>query len=279
MGKRKNLLYFLQVLGYLILFTAFCGAAAIFAVFAGDKNGAHGFGILLRFSGKDPCAEDASVLFENGDGLQSAAKSGGYVYRVVVDPGHGGPDGGADGVRGENEKTLNLSVAKKTASFLKLHGVDVVMTRENDVWLADEDAKHKKHSDVENRVKIGASSGADAFVSIHMNSYPLESCSGLQVFYGKKDGKSGVLAEKITSLVREKLQPGNRRIPKEDPGIYVLENAAGTAVLVECGFISNYDEAALLNDAAYQDKLAFVIAEAVFSFFTEGRQQAIGSHE
>lgn len=188
-------------------------------------------------------------------------------YTVILDPGHGGPDPGASGKTGEAEKLLNLSVAEKTADHLRLRGVNVIMTRETDIWLADENASHKKHSDVTNRVKFCKEHKNDAFVSIHMNSFPQESCKGTQVFYSANSEDSRILAETLKRNVSALLQPDNSRAVKDaGSSIYVLDRIESCAVLIECGFLSNYDDAVLLNNEEYQNKLAFVIAGSIYEY-------------
>ncbi len=188
-------------------------------------------------------------------------------YTVIIDPGHGGPDPGAGGITGEAEKLLNYSVAEKTADFLKLRGVNVIMTRESDIWLADENASHKKHSDVTNRVKFCREHENDAFVSIHMNSFPQENCKGTQVFFSSNSADSRKLAETVRNNVTSLLQPDNKREIKEaGSSIYILDRIDTCAILIECGFISNYDEAVLLNKGEYQNKLAFVIAGSIYEY-------------
>ena len=188
-------------------------------------------------------------------------------YTVILDPGHGGPDPGAIGVTGEAEKLLNYSVAEKTANFLRLRGVNVIMTREDDLWLADENALHKKHSDVTNRVKFCRENENDAFVSIHMNSFSQESCKGTQIFFSPNSSDSRTLAETVKNNVISLLQPENKRETKESgSSIYILDRIETCAILIECGFISNYDEAVLLNNEEYQNKLAFVIAGSIYQY-------------
>lgn len=182
----------------------------------------------------------------------------------IIDPGHGGIDGGAVGVNGVLEKDVNLAVALKVGRFLSLCGAEVVYTRDSDVLLSSSRAATRKSGDVLARVEVARSFPDAVFVSIHANKFPQSSCRGLQVFYSGGDPESVSLADAIQSDVRLWLQPDNDR-ESADCGsrIYVLDRIDNPAVLIECGFLSNPGEAALLCDEAYQNRLAFVIAHSL----------------
>ena len=177
---------------------------------------------------------------------------------IVIDPGHGGEDPGAE-CNGIIEKDINLATAKYLAALLKANGHNVIMTRDADVMLYNEGDTHKKSSDLINRTKIAGSAEDPVFVSIHMNKFPLEYCKGLQTFYSENSPLSAVLADSIQTRARC-LQPDNKREVKSAGGsIYVLSHLDIPAVLVECGFISNNEEAGLLVKDSYQRQLALVI--------------------
>jgi len=197
-------------------------------------------------------------------GVSASAKE---RMTVIIDAGHGGRDGGASTEDGLLEKDLNLSVAKKLQALLSLADVNVVMTRETDVMYADESSAHKKLDDLNTRLDMADDYEKCIFVSIHMNKFPVEKYSGLQVYYSKNDENSRVLADMIQEKTASLLQNGNARITKAaDSSIYILHHIEVPAVLVECGFLSNKQEAALLADEEYQSKLAALIGASVLEF-------------
>lgn len=186
---------------------------------------------------------------------------------VVIDAGHGGEDCGAIGVTGVYEKDLNYKIATYLAADLRSAGCNVIETRMSDALLYDPDTVekgHKKLTDLANRLAIASATPDALVVSIHMNSFPTPSSSGLQVWYAKGDPAARDMAERIQARVRERLQPDNHRQIKETTGaIYLLDRAENPSVLVECGFVTNPAECARLQDPAYQKELSFVIFGAI----------------
>ncbi len=187
-------------------------------------------------------------------------------YTVVIDAGHGGMDGGAtqDGIF---EKDLNLLISQKIVSFLELYDVEVVMTRTDDVLLANNSSKHKKRDDLYNRLKFTEDFEAPIFVSIHMNKFPEAKYKGLQVFYSPNNSYSESVALLVQGNVKEYLQPDNNRSIKcANSSIYLLDRLNCPSILVECGFISNDEEREKLKDEEYQNQLAFVIANSIIEY-------------
>lgn len=180
---------------------------------------------------------------------------------VIIDAGHGGEDGGTQSASGLLEKEVNLEIAKKLEKMLTASGIDVIMTRSEDVLLYDKNSNyqgHKKSLDLAARLKVANETPNAIFVSIHANSFPISKYSGLQVYYSQNDERSYSLAKTIQDDVREFIQNGNdRKIKAASSNIYLLDNAICPAVLVECGFLSNPDEAAMLADDTYRQKIAF----------------------
>jgi len=189
------------------------------------------------------------------------------VPAIILDPGHGGEDGGAVGVGGVVEKELNLAVALQLAPFLRALGYDVHMTRCEDCDLSEpaNTLRERKASDIHARhAMLEELRDSDLFLSIHMNRYSSPSARGTQVFYSPNHPQSAVMAEQIQRTVVQLLQPENhRQIKPAGSSIYLLHRATRPAVMVECGFISNPSEATRLQDAAYQRQLAFAIAIGV----------------
>ena len=191
---------------------------------------------------------------------------------VIIDAGHGGEDGGTVGVNGALEKELNLSVAKELAGLLSEAGVEVILTRNDDrlLYREEENIKgHRKEYDLKNRLEVAKGHPGAIFISIHMNSFQEARYHGLQVYYAKTEG-SQCLAEAIQASVKERLQPENkRRVQKASSSIYLLENAVGCAVLVECGFLSNPEECARLTEKDYQTQLCFSVFCGIMKYIEE----------
>lgn len=185
---------------------------------------------------------------------------------IVIDAGHGGFDGGAVGVDGVVEKDINLAIAKKLNQFFLINGFETVMTREDDGSLEDEGldtVRKRKNSDIHNRKALAEGSGDCILLSIHQNKFPQSKYFGAQVFYGPKNEESKAMGELLQQRMIELLQPENTRRAKPcGDSVYLIYNAKMPALLVECGFLSNPDDAAKLSDPAYQDRVAFTIFTA-----------------
>ncbi len=191
---------------------------------------------------------------------------------IVLDAGHGGEDGGAEG-NGLIEKDLNLDITLRVATLLREQNVNVILTRDTDVLLYDKNSDYegkKKYQDVRKRLEIANSYENPVLVSIHMNSFSQTKYSGLQVWYSKNDARSKILANFIQSNVKSALQPNNKRTTKQaTSSIFLLHNATFPAVLIECGFLSNPDEARSLADAEYRQQLANVIFKSIMDYISQ----------
>lgn len=189
---------------------------------------------------------------------------------IVIDAGHGGLDGGASSSDGTLEKELNLEIAQKLYSMFSLSNVSCVMTRSDDRMLYDEtQTSRKKYYDLKNRVEFAKTFEEPIFVSIHQNKFPIKKYSGLQVYYSKNNPQSKVLADIIQDNTKNYFQTDNNRATKKaNSAIFVLNNLDVPAVLVECGFLSNDNEAQLLKSDEYQKKIAFTIFVSVMQFLS-----------
>jgi N-acetylmuramoyl-L-alanine amidase len=185
---------------------------------------------------------------------------------IILDAGHGGEDGGAVGIGGEIEKDINLALSLKLKRLFGITDFEVIMTRDADMLLNSDGARRRKASDLLNRVKVANNNPDALFVSIHMNKFPAERYSGLQVFYSPNNLDSANLADLIRTNNKEFLQPGNNREIKKGVDMYVLENIKNCGILIECGFLSNREEAALLTTEEYQKKLARIIFASIAEF-------------
>jgi len=194
---------------------------------------------------------------------------------VVLDAGHGGRDGGAVGVSGILEKDLNLAIVIKTKEYLTAKGYAVVLTREKDELLSDGGGGSNKQKDLRARVNTVKETENAIFISVHMNRFPDSSVKGITFYYSPNHPDSHRLADSIHRKMLETIQPDNRRPMKEaTSSIYVLHHTAVPAVLVECGFLSNALEEAMLHDETYQNALAAMISDGVIDFLnaSEGSQ-------
>ena len=183
--------------------------------------------------------------------------------RIVIDPGHGGEDGGATGVAGTRESDLNLAVSLRLQALLRLFGHEPVMVRTTDTAVYSAGAgtiSEKKVSDIHNRVRLVNDTPGALLVSIHQNFFTQGQYSGAQVFYAD-DAYSRELAQQLQAQLRASLDPGNRREAKGAAGtVYLMNHIQTPGILVECGFLSNAAEEARLNTPAYQTRLAMTVA-------------------
>lgn len=189
----------------------------------------------------------------------------------VIDPGHGGIDAGAS--EGEAiEKEINLQIAQKLQVFIEENGGTVVMTRTTDTNTADPNRPKnisQKKSDLQQRKELPEKTGADAFVSIHMNKFSQSKYKGAQVFCAPGSEESKALGEIMQASLIKNADPNNTREFKEGNSIYILKDAKVPSVLIECGFLSNPDEAKLLMSDSYQQKVAWAILMGLTEYFAE----------
>ena len=183
-------------------------------------------------------------------------------FVVIIDPGHGGEDSGAV-ANSILEKDINLDISLRVRDMLRASGITVKMTRDSDLSIYDTSAgtiREKKVSDLKNRVEIANSSKNNILVSIHQNKFEDSKYSGAQMFYSTNNEKSKILAESIRQSVTGLIQQDNKReLKKGDSSIYLLNNSTVPSVIVECGFLSNAEEAKKLSDEEYKNKMAFAI--------------------
>lgn len=196
-----------------------------------------------------------------------AAGKGQYV--IVVDAGHGGVDSGMEGIGGIREKEINLAVARKLRDALEQKGCRVVMTREEDRELSEEEDGARHAQDLQNRCRIIEEAEPDLAVSIHQNSYPDPSVSGPQVFYYRTSEAGRMLAETLQETLNRELPVEKGREARGNDSYYLLRRTEGTVVIVECGFLTNEREAALLQEADYQQKTADAICSGILRYLSE----------
>lgn len=178
---------------------------------------------------------------------------------VVIDAGHGGVDPGKVGVNNALEKDINLAIALKVGRNLRESGVNVIMTRTDDSGLYKENDANKKVCDMKNRLAIIEDAHPALAVSIHQNSYPDKSVNGVQVFYYKDSAKGRESAEIMQTQLIKTLRPNKERTPKANGSYYLLKKTSVPIMIIECAFMSNPEEAELLTDDSYQERIAWGI--------------------
>ena len=195
---------------------------------------------------------------------------------VILDAGHGGEDGGAVGNGNIYEKDLNLAITLKIGEKLKSNGINVVYTRTEDILLYDRNVDYKnrkKALDLAARVQIADKTQNCIFVSIHMNSFPKTQYKGLQVYYSKNHPLSKTLASAIQTAVKNELQPdNNRKITEATSRIFLLDRIEKPAILIECGFLSNYEECRLLSTETYQNQLSEIISMEIEKYVEKNHE-------
>lgn len=188
-------------------------------------------------------------------------------YVVVIDVGHGGNDPGKVGVNQILEKDINLQVALKLETFLQQSDLTVILTRREDMGLYDEGASNKKVQDMRRRIELIREADADLVVSIHQNSYSDGAVRGPQCFY-YRDSEEG---KRAALILQEQLNNGleveRPREAKANDSYYLLKKSTVPTIIAECGFLSNREEALLLDSEAYQEKLAWNLYLGILKYF------------
>ena len=189
---------------------------------------------------------------------------------ILIDPGHGGFDGGAQSKSGTVEKGINLEISQKLKTSLESKGYKVIMTREGDDGLYSKGTtiREKKREDLKKRCELKKETNCDIFISIHQNMFAQSKCYGAQVWYASND-KSAKLANNIQNALKETIDDNNKRIEKPAGESYFIlrDKYEGASVLIECGFLSNPEEEIRLKSEEHQNKLIEGISLAIDRYF------------
>ena len=193
----------------------------------------------------------------------------------IIDPGHGGVDGGATSCTGKLESAFNLEISLRLRDLLAFMGYRTRMIRTDDssVYTAGETISAKKMSDLKERVRICNETDGAVLLSIHQNTFSESRYSGSQVFYSGTEG-SEAMAKAIQQNLIATLNPGSTRQAKRSANVYLMEHISCPGVLIECGFLSNPQEEAKLRSAEYQKQICCVIAATVTTLYDKGEAQA-----
>ena len=202
-------------------------------------------------------SREGAKLVENMEGQKKL---------VVVDPGHGGEDPGKIGINDEKEKDINLEISLMLMEKLEKQGISVVMTREEDEGLYEENASNKKVQDLQRRVEMIHERQPDCVVSIHQNSYSDPGVKGAQVFYYEDSVEGKRLAKCLQNALIEQVDPENHRQAKGNTTYYLLKRTDAPLVICECGFLSNPEEAELLTEKEYQEKVTDAVVSGVLEY-------------
>ncbi|MDD7218694.1 MAG: N-acetylmuramoyl-L-alanine amidase [Clostridia bacterium] len=185
---------------------------------------------------------------------------------ILVDAGHGGDDPGMIGVNGLEEKGINLSISEKLKKNLEKKGFKVIMTREEDKGLYEENSRNQKAQDLQNRIALISKYKPVLSVSIHQNSYSDPAVYGPQVFYYKDSVEGEKLAQALQAQLNDQLKVKRPRSPKGDRTYYLLKRSEGVLNIVECGFLTNPSEASLLQTEEYQEKVAQAVTDGICNY-------------
>ncbi len=217
----------------------------------------------------------AFPLLRTPEAAEAAAFLPETPVTVILDAGHGGEDGGASTADGVLESGINLEIALRLRDLLAFAGVDTQMIRDTDTAVYSGDCRtisQKKVSDLKNRAAMVNAVENGLLVSIHQNYFEQTKYCGAQVFFAKTDG-SKALAERIQQSLRENVDAANHRQCKPSQSVYLMEHIECTGVLIECGFLSNYEEAKRLQTDAYQKKLSAAICGAITEYLSEREER------
>ena len=190
---------------------------------------------------------------------------------ILVDAGHGGADPGMIGVGGLEEKGINLQIAMKLREILEKKGFTVIMTREEDKGLYDEESRNQKAQDMQRRIALVKECKPVLCISIHQNSYQDSAVYGPQVFYYEDSAQGKSLAELIQEKLNTRLGVKRPRVAKGNKTYYLLKRSESVLNIVECGFLTNPQEAELLQTDEYQLKVADAISEGIDAYFSKNK--------
>lgn len=192
---------------------------------------------------------------------------------IVIDPGHGGADPGKVGINGALEKDINLQMAYILKEQLEAEGFYIILTRTSDIISGNENGDVTKVQDLQNRIRLITEEEPLMVISIHQNSYPQESVCGAQVFYYETSEEARLLAECIQRQLILAADDGNHRQAKGNTSYFLLKKTPVTTVIVECGFLSNWREAALLQQEDYQRLMTGAIVDGILEYL--GRESSV----
>ena len=232
----------------------------IFKVRGGNKTALVILAILLLV------AIAISILVPKTEPASDTAGSPG-ASTLVIDPGHGGIDGGAVAIDGTKESDINLAIALKLRALAEFYALDNVMTRQDDSSRSSVD-RYSEHEDLVSRAEFVNSAENPVLISIHQNCFPTGQPSGPQVLYAASEASESLGKLTHQNLI-DSLYPGHRRLAEPaSKKLYVLNHVSCPAILVECGFLSNLSDLGKLSDSSYQTTLSAVLMASYLQYRT-----------
>ena len=222
---------------------------------------------LTRDFSKNPSSTE-----ESSDQTEHSTEPPKNLGLIVLDAGHGGLDPGKVGINEVLEKDINLAIVLKLKPLLEEYGFTIHLTRDSDKILGPANSSRPKRDDMIARVDLVKELHPYFTISIHQNSFPTASVNGPQVFYYKDSVESATMAQVIQNSLNQYLNPKKKRDPQSNTNYYLLTRTPTPTIIVECGFLSNPDEAALLATDAYQQKVAEAIYMGVVSYYETNSQ-------
>lgn len=208
----------------------------------------------------------AGIFGLSREGAKIVSQQKEESFTVILDAGHGGADPGKIGVNGEKEKELNLEITMLLKKKLEKQGIQVVLTRDSDGGLYDEESNNKKVQDLQRRCELIHKTSPRCAISIHQNSYTTPEVKGAQVFYYTNSAEGKKLAEGLQAALVEGVDPENHREAKGNTSYYLLKKTDVPLAIVECGFLSNPEEARLLATKEYQEKVADAVCTGILHY-------------
>lgn len=190
-------------------------------------------------------------------------------YKIVLDAGHGGVDGGVSGVNtGVKESELNLIITKKLEKQLLEAGFSVVLTRKTDAGLYGLATENLKRKDMQKRQEIINKERPNLVLSIHLNKFSVSTRRGAQVFYKNGDENAKLLANSIQNAFNL-MDEAPRQSSALVGDYYILKCSNYPSVIAECGFLSNPDDESLLITDEYQEKIAYSIYRGIVEYLSK----------
>lgn len=218
------------------------------------------FFVIRPFDSDSPSTEEESSSTED----TSAEKN---LPLIVLDAGHGGFDPGKVGINGVLEKNINLAIVQKLQVLLEEYGFKIILTRDSDQILGPANSSRPKMDDMIARVEMVKELQPYFTVSIHQNSFTSPNVVGPQVFYYKDSTESATMAQVVQNALNQYLEPKKKREPQSNTNYYLLTRTPTPTIIVECGFLSNPEEAELLASEEYQEKVAQAICMGIISYY------------
>ena len=216
--------------------------------------------------------KDSSSTEESSSQTEESSELPKNLGVIVLDAGHGGLDPGKVGINDVLEKDINLAIVLKLRPLLEEYGFTVHLTRDSDKILGPANSSRPKRDDMIARVDMVKELHPYFTISIHQNSFPTPSVNGPQVFYYKDSVESATMAQIIQNSLNQYLNPQKKREPQANANYYLLTRTPTPTVIVECGFLSNPDEAALLATESYQQKVAEAVYMGIVSYYETNSQ-------